>query len=53
MTRALIFDFDGVVAGSEMLVNGAMADALTGLGLRRNPHVMARRSAGHPGDSNG
>ena len=33
MTRALIFDFDGVIADSEMLVNGAMADNLTRLGL--------------------
>ncbi|MGZ5922821.1 MAG: HAD family hydrolase [Rhizomicrobium sp.] len=33
MTHALIFDFDGVIADSEMLVNGAMADGLTRLGL--------------------
>jgi HAD superfamily hydrolase (TIGR01509 family) len=33
MTRALIFDFDGVIADSEVLVNSAMADALTRLGL--------------------
>jgi HAD superfamily hydrolase (TIGR01509 family) len=33
MTPALIFDFDGVIADSEMLVNGAMADGLTRLGL--------------------
>jgi HAD superfamily hydrolase (TIGR01509 family) len=33
MTRALIFDFDGVIADSELLVNGAMADGLTRLGL--------------------
>ncbi len=31
--RALIFDFDGVIADSEVLVNGAMAENLTRLGL--------------------
>jgi HAD superfamily hydrolase (TIGR01509 family) len=54
MTRALIFDFDGVIADSEVLVNQAMADALTDLGLpmtleqslstflgKRWPEVMA------------
>jgi HAD superfamily hydrolase (TIGR01509 family) len=54
MTRALIFDFDGVIADSEVLVNQAMADTLTGLGLpttleqslsiflgKRWPEVMA------------
>jgi HAD superfamily hydrolase (TIGR01509 family) len=54
MTRALIFDFDGVIADSEGLVNQAMADTLTGLGLptsleqslstflgKRWPEVMA------------
>ena len=54
MTRALIFDFDGVIADSEVLVNSAMADALTRLGLpttleqslatflgKRWPEVMA------------
>lgn len=33
MTRALIYDFDGVIADSEMLVNGAMAEGVTRLGL--------------------
>ena len=54
MTRALIFDFDGVIADSEVLVNQAMADTLTNLGLpttleqslstflgKRWPEVMA------------
>jgi HAD superfamily hydrolase (TIGR01509 family) len=32
MTRALIFDFDGVIADSEVLANSALADYLTRLG---------------------
>jgi HAD superfamily hydrolase (TIGR01509 family) len=58
MTRALIYDFDGVIADSEVLVNGAMADGVTRLGLAmtteqsiatylgmRWPEVVARTSA--------
>lgn len=33
MTRALIYDFDGVIADSEVLVNTAMAEGVTRLGL--------------------
>jgi HAD superfamily hydrolase (TIGR01509 family) len=33
MPRALIYDFDGVIADSEMLVNGAMAEGVTRLGF--------------------
>lgn len=33
MTRALIYDFDGVIADSEVLVNSAMAEGVTRLGL--------------------
>ncbi|MBN9546500.1 MAG: HAD family phosphatase [Alphaproteobacteria bacterium] len=33
MPRALIYDFDGIIADSEMLVNGAMAEGVTRLGL--------------------
>lgn len=33
MTRALIFDFDGVIADSEVLVNAAMAQGVSRLGL--------------------
>jgi HAD superfamily hydrolase (TIGR01509 family) len=33
MTRAFIYDFDGVIADSEVLVNTAMAEGVTRLGL--------------------
>src|SRR5437868_10341036 len=33
MPRALIFDFDGVIADSEVLVNAAMAQGVSRLGL--------------------
>jgi len=33
MTRALIYDFDGVIADSEVLVNTAMAEGVTRLGF--------------------
>jgi len=33
MTRALIYDFDGVIADSEVLANTAMAEGVTRLGL--------------------
>ncbi len=33
MPHALIYDFDGVIADSEVLVNGAMAEGVTRLGL--------------------
>jgi HAD superfamily hydrolase (TIGR01509 family) len=33
MARALIYDFDGVIADSEVLVNAAMADGVTRLGF--------------------
>ncbi|MEP6829334.1 MAG: HAD family phosphatase [Rhizomicrobium sp.] len=58
MTRALIYDFDGVIADSEVLVNAAMADGVTRLGLAmtteqsiatylgmRWPEVVARTRA--------
>jgi HAD superfamily hydrolase (TIGR01509 family) len=39
MTRALIYDFDGVIADSEVLVNTAMAEGVTRLGFPMTAEV--------------